>query len=42
MTVTWEGELDDYDTLADAEIPEVIRRRAAAVLDMREVIHRDI
>lgn len=38
----WEGELNDYDTLAAAEIPEDIRRQAAAALDVREVIHRDI
>jgi hypothetical protein len=38
----WEGELDDYDTLADAQLPEDIKRQAAAALDIREVIHRDI
>ena len=38
----WEGELDDYDTLADAQPPEDIRRKAAAELDVRDVVHRDI
>ena len=34
--------LDDYDTLADAQMPEDIRRQAAAALGIREVINRDI
>jgi hypothetical protein len=34
--------LEDYDTLADAQIPEDIRRQAAAALGIREVVHRDI
>jgi hypothetical protein len=38
----WPGRLDDYDTLADARMPEDIRRQAAAALGIREVIHRDI
>lgn len=38
----WEGELDDYDTLADAELPPDIKRQVAATLDIREMIHRDI
>lgn len=38
----WEGRLDDYDTLADAQLPPDIKRQAAAVLDVRDVVHRDI
>ena len=38
----WPPTLEDYDTLADAQIPEDIRSQAAAVLGIREVIHRDI
>jgi hypothetical protein len=38
----WPGRLDAYDTLADARMPEDIRRQAAAALGIREVIHRDI
>lgn len=38
----WPGRLDDYDTLADAQMPEDIRRQTAAALGIREVIHRDI
>ena len=38
----WPGLLDDYDTLADAQMPEDIRRQAAAALGIREVINRDI
>ncbi|MGH3406435.1 MAG: hypothetical protein ACRDRJ_28630 [Streptosporangiaceae bacterium] len=34
--------LADYDTLAEAHVPEDIRRRAADLLNQREVIHRDI
>lgn len=34
--------LADYNTLAEASIPEDIRRRAAEALNQREVIHRDI
>ncbi len=37
-----EGELNDYDTLADAQLPPDIKRQAAAALGIREVIHRDI
>jgi hypothetical protein len=38
----WEGELEDYDTPADAQLPPDIRRQAAVALDIREVIDRDI
>jgi hypothetical protein len=34
--------LNDYDSLAEAQLPEDIRRRAAELLSQREVIHRDI
>jgi hypothetical protein len=34
--------LADYDTLAEANLPEDIRRLAAEALGIREVIHRDI
>jgi hypothetical protein len=34
--------LEAYDTLDQARVPEDIRRQAAAVLGIREVIHRDI
>lgn len=36
------GELSDCDILADAQLPEDIRRQAAAALGIREVIYRDI
>jgi hypothetical protein len=42
MEHLWEGELHDYGTLADAEMPEDIRRQVAAALGIREIIHRDI
>ncbi len=35
-------ELNDYDTLADAQLPPDIKRQAAAALGIREVIHCDI
>ena len=38
----WAPRLADYDTLAEANLPEDIRRRAAGALGIREVIHRDI
>lgn len=34
--------LEDYETLAQAQMPEDIRRRAAKLHNQREVIHRDI
>ena len=34
--------LEDYDTLDQARVPEDIRHQAAAVLGIREVLHRDI
>jgi len=37
-----EGELEVYDTLADAQLPPDIRRQVAAALDIQEIIHRDI
>jgi hypothetical protein len=37
------GELNDYDTLADAQLPVDIRRQVNAALGIQEeVIHRDI
>jgi len=37
------GELNHYDTLADAQLPAEIQRRVNAALGIREeVIHRDI
>jgi hypothetical protein len=36
------GQLQDYDTLADAQLPEHVKRRVDAALGLREVIHRDI
>ncbi len=38
----WRPSLQDYETLAEARMPEDIRRRAAAAMDIREVTHRDI
>jgi hypothetical protein len=38
----WRPRLADYDTLAEANMPEDIRRLAAEALGIREVIHRDI
>jgi hypothetical protein len=38
----WPPRLSDYDTLAEANMPEDIRRLAAEALGIREVIHRDI
>lgn len=38
----WPPRLEDYDTLAEAQVPEDIRGRAAVALGIREVIHRDI
>lgn len=38
----WPPRLADYNTLAEAHMPEDIRRRAMEVLNQREVIHRDI
>ena len=38
----WEGQLDDYDTLADAQLPPDIKRQAAAALNVRDIVHRDI
>ncbi len=38
----WEGELNDHDTLADAQLPPEIKRQVDAALGIREVIHRDI
>jgi hypothetical protein len=37
-----EGELNDYDTLADAQLPPDIKRQMAAALGIREVVRRDI
>jgi hypothetical protein len=36
------GELNDYDTLADAQLPPDIKRQVDAELGIREVVHRDI
>jgi hypothetical protein len=36
------GELNDYDTLDDAQLPADIRRQVDAALGIREVIQRDI
>jgi hypothetical protein len=36
------GELNDYDTLDDAQLPADIKRQVDAALGIREVIHRDI
>jgi hypothetical protein len=38
----WRPRLADYDTLAEANLPEDIRQLAAEALGIREVIHRDI
>jgi hypothetical protein len=38
----WRPILADYDTLAEANMPEDIRRLAAEALGIREVTHRDI
>jgi len=38
----WRPRLSDYDTLAEANMPEDIRQLAADALGIREVIHRDI
>ncbi len=38
----WEGELSDYDTLSDAQLPPEIEREAAAALDIQQITHRDI
>jgi hypothetical protein len=38
----WPPVLKDYDTLAEAHMPEDIRRLAAEALGIREIIHRDI
>jgi hypothetical protein len=38
----WEGELNDYETLADAQLPPDIKRQVAAALGIREIVHRDI
>jgi hypothetical protein len=37
-----EGELNDYDTLADAQLPADIKRQVDAALGIWEVAHRDI
>ena len=36
------AELNDYDTLDDAQLPADIKRQVDAALGTREVIHRDI
>jgi len=38
----WRPRLADYDTLAEANMPEDIRRLATEALGIPEVIHRDI
>jgi hypothetical protein len=38
----WEGELNDYETLADAQLPPDIKRQVAAPLGIGEIVHRDI
>jgi hypothetical protein len=37
-----EGKLNDYETLADAQLPPDIKRRVAVALGIREIVHRDI
>jgi len=38
----WRPSLQDYDSLAEARMPEDIRRRAAGAMGIREVTYRDI
>ncbi len=41
LDLPW-GELNDYDTLDDAQLPADIKGQVDAALGIREVIHRDI